>query len=118
MPSGLAHLPLPFWFPALQYALRGFGLSAYESLRQHNVKVICMCLWRRDQKGRGGHAGIMLGTAEQHSSNMGICHFGPLLPGWLQVVDIAPGNVQGTGMAEKSDMHGELAWASSEVLVL
>lgn len=22
-----------------QYALRGFGLSAYESLRQHNVKV-------------------------------------------------------------------------------
>ena len=27
------------------------------------------------------------------------------LPG-LQVVDIAPGNVTGTGMAEKSDMHG------------
>ncbi|PSC76482.1 reverse transcriptase [Micractinium conductrix] len=46
-------------YAASKHALRGFGLSAYEALRKHNVKV----------------------------------------------VDLAPGNVAKTGMAEKSDMH-------------
>ncbi|KAL4435881.1 hypothetical protein ABPG77_000643 [Micractinium sp. CCAP 211/92] len=47
-------------YAASKFALRGFGLSAYEALRKHNVRV----------------------------------------------VDIAPGNVAQTGMADKSDMHG------------
>lgn len=31
--------PAPCLLPTLQFALRGFGLSAYEVLRKHNVRV-------------------------------------------------------------------------------